>query len=60
MGLGEMSAVEPAREVNKEVGESISSCSLEMQGKTGCLGKWTEGSVPEEGTGKPGPLERLP
>lgn len=33
MGLGETSAVEPADEVNKEVGESISNRSLEMQGE---------------------------
>lgn len=33
MRLGEMSAVEPADEVNKEVGDSVLDCSLEMQGE---------------------------
>lgn len=32
-GAGEMSAVEPADGVNKEMRESVSNCSLEMQGE---------------------------
>lgn len=40
MGLGEMSAVEPADEVNKETGESVLNCGLEMQGE-----KWLPGET---------------
>ena len=42
MGLGEMSAVEPTDEVNKEVGESVLNCSLEMQGED-----WLPGEMEE-------------
>lgn len=35
-----MSAVKPADEVNKEMGESVSDCSVEMRG-----GKWPPGEM---------------
>lgn len=70
MGFGETSAAEPADEINKEMGESVSNCRLETQGV-----KWLPGEMENRnlngmvcagmeettygttrGTGKMGPL----